>query len=121
MFELNGSETSWLVYADWLEDQNIDASNIRNFVHPINEWCYEIRFAGIGSVGGISDAWIAAFVTTGAFGSRNVGTEYDNPNIAVINNNVGANLIRNFGVGTGILDVVGAGGDNDEVLHNDSH
>jgi hypothetical protein len=29
MFELNGSDTSWLVYADYLEDQDIDATHIR--------------------------------------------------------------------------------------------
>jgi uncharacterized protein (TIGR02996 family) len=32
MFEIDGSETTWLVYADYLEDQGIDASHIREGV-----------------------------------------------------------------------------------------
>jgi hypothetical protein len=39
MFQLN-CETDWLVYADWLEDQGLDAAHIRT---PgfVNNWCYE--------------------------------------------------------------------------------
>jgi uncharacterized protein (TIGR02996 family) len=29
MFDHDNSETSWLIYADWLQDQDIDSSNIR--------------------------------------------------------------------------------------------
>ena len=29
MFKLDGSEISWLIYCDWLEDQDIDAKHIR--------------------------------------------------------------------------------------------
>ena len=29
MFHLDGSETSWLIYCDWLEDQGINAQYIR--------------------------------------------------------------------------------------------
>jgi hypothetical protein len=32
MFDLNGSDTDWLVYADYLEDQGIDATHIREGV-----------------------------------------------------------------------------------------
>jgi hypothetical protein len=40
MFDLDGSETSWLVYADWLEDQGIEAAHIRT---PgfVCQWCYD--------------------------------------------------------------------------------
>ena len=50
MFTLDGSENSWLVYADWLEDQDIDARHIREPLF-VNNWRYEYRSgAGVGSV-----------------------------------------------------------------------
>jgi hypothetical protein len=36
-FMVDGSETSWLVYADWLEDQGLDARHIREPLF-VNEW-----------------------------------------------------------------------------------
>ena len=42
MFIIDNSQISWLVYADWLEDQGIDASHIRNFETDLtNQWIYE--------------------------------------------------------------------------------
>lgn len=43
MFHLNGSQTSWLVYADWLEDQGIPASHIREMAKEeiTNNFIYE--------------------------------------------------------------------------------
>jgi uncharacterized protein (TIGR02996 family) len=40
VFDLDGSETSWLVYADWLEDQGLDASNIRE-PGEVNDWYFQ--------------------------------------------------------------------------------
>jgi hypothetical protein len=48
MFELDGSETSWLVYADWLEDQGIDAAHIRESV-DINHFCHEPYSGNVGA------------------------------------------------------------------------
>jgi hypothetical protein len=39
LFTIDGSETSWLVYADWLEDQGLDATHIREPVE-VNWWYY---------------------------------------------------------------------------------
>ncbi len=51
MFSVNGSDTDWLVYADYLEDQGIDASHIREgIVHQQPNWTYEgIGEDGVGS------------------------------------------------------------------------
>ena len=35
MFKLDGSEVSWLVYADWLEDQDLPAQHIRDYFKNI--------------------------------------------------------------------------------------
>jgi hypothetical protein len=43
MFRLDGSETSWLVYADWLEDQDLDARHIREPLF-VNSWTYEANY-----------------------------------------------------------------------------
>jgi hypothetical protein len=48
MFELDGSETSWLVYADWLEDHDYDAISIREYVPTVNSWTYEFYRLGVG-------------------------------------------------------------------------
>jgi hypothetical protein len=33
MFDLNGSQTAWLIYADWLEDQDVPADHIREMAN----------------------------------------------------------------------------------------
>jgi hypothetical protein len=45
-FTLNGSDTDWLVYADYLEDQGIDSAHIREgVVDPqTNQFCKEYKF-----------------------------------------------------------------------------
>lgn len=45
MFKLDGSQTSWLVYADWLEDQGIPASYIRELAKEeiTQTWIYEVK------------------------------------------------------------------------------
>lgn len=45
-FHLNGSQISWMVYADWLEDQGIPANHIRELaINPItNQFCFEYSF-----------------------------------------------------------------------------
>jgi uncharacterized protein (TIGR02996 family) len=50
MFELNGSDTSWLVYADYLEDQDIDAAHIREGVADpqTNQWIVLYRRNNVG-------------------------------------------------------------------------
>jgi hypothetical protein len=61
MFHLDNSEFSWLVYADWLEDQDIDATHIRSLVvePTTNDWCYEyytlINRRNNGRIGGGTD------------------------------------------------------------------
>jgi uncharacterized protein (TIGR02996 family) len=52
IFHIDGSETSWLVYADWLEDQGFDARHIREpqFVHY---WSYDFDPTNNESVGTI--------------------------------------------------------------------
>ena len=47
MFKLDNSEISWLIYADWLEDQGIDASHIREELSNdkvIRAWHWEYDF-----------------------------------------------------------------------------
>jgi hypothetical protein len=59
-FDLDGSETSWLVYADWLEDQGFDAAHIRMpieipiwyFVNDIGSWQVGTRACVGNNVGG---------------------------------------------------------------------
>jgi hypothetical protein len=48
MFDLDGSETSWLIYADWLEDQGLDAEHIR-MPWMFNDYCYECVVVTNGS------------------------------------------------------------------------
>lgn len=78
MFELDGSHTSWLVYADFLDDHDLSSEGIReacveinSFVYePNNFWCWHSRCylpggqvvgfdTGVGykfkEVGGIAD------------------------------------------------------------------
>jgi hypothetical protein len=52
-FTVNGSDTDWLVYADYLEDQDIDAAHIREGVAETqsNQWIFEYRYFS-DSVGG---------------------------------------------------------------------
>lgn len=47
-FKIDGSQTTWLVYADWLEDQGIPAQHIRDLAnyHIVNTWCFEYRVTG---------------------------------------------------------------------------
>ena len=42
-------DEDWSVFADWLEDQDMDASDLRNEIAhpPTNGWCYESR-VGVG-------------------------------------------------------------------------
>jgi hypothetical protein len=48
MIDLDGSETSWLVYADWLEDHDLDAAHIREPLF-VNGWFFEFHDAwGVG-------------------------------------------------------------------------
>jgi hypothetical protein len=61
MFLLN-CETSWLVYADWLEDHDLDATHIRE-PGTVNAWHYE---SVDNSVGGYDFR----------YGLENVGTEH---------------------------------------------
>ena len=48
MFKLDGSEVSWLIYADWLEDQGLKSQYIRDRLNEIqiNDWCFEYRNTG---------------------------------------------------------------------------
>jgi hypothetical protein len=52
IFTVNGSETDWLVYADYLEDQGTDSTHIREGVaNPYtNQWFSEVsgHYAGAG-------------------------------------------------------------------------
>ena len=66
MFKLDGSEISWLVYADWLEDKGISANHIREFTNnpTTNQFHFEYscmsyactctvdKFSAVGSYGG---------------------------------------------------------------------
>jgi hypothetical protein len=61
MFDLDGSETSWLVYADYLEDQDIDASHIRESIaNPcIDQWCQDsqgFNNSGVGVDSGVGNS-----------------------------------------------------------------
>lgn len=52
MFKLDGSQTAWLIYADWLEDQNLPANFIREAACEIEtNWWYREYLSG-GGVGG---------------------------------------------------------------------
>ena len=49
--KLDGSQTTWLIYADWLEDQDIDGSAIREHVlnDKSNQWFTETHYWTVGS------------------------------------------------------------------------
>jgi hypothetical protein len=47
VFQLDGSETSWLVYADYLEDQGVDSRHIREG-WQVNDWHREMRSDCVG-------------------------------------------------------------------------
>lgn len=70
MFKLDGSETSWLVYADWLEDRGIDATCIRSFEDNVNQWHHEfldrLRVCKVGS--GVNWGTIGGWVGNGGLG-----------------------------------------------------
>ena len=44
MFKLDGSETGWLIYADWLEDQDINAKHIRETLSQLPTRYWEVDF-----------------------------------------------------------------------------
>jgi hypothetical protein len=48
-FLLDGSETSWLVYADYLEDQGLDAKHIRE-PGIVNTWHFAYHKSYVGSI-----------------------------------------------------------------------
>ena len=62
MFHLDGSEISWLVYADWLEDHDIDSSHIRKFEQENCSWHYEYRnnrcVIGVGPIVDVLDVGV---------------------------------------------------------------
>jgi uncharacterized protein (TIGR02996 family) len=86
MFELNGSDTDWLVYADYLEDQGIDAAHIREGVadpQP-NQWHHEhttyddfIREES-ELVGDITPFFMLTYNMTEIGGIHNVGVSVGN-------------------------------------------
>jgi hypothetical protein len=50
MINLDGSHEAWLIYSDWLEDQDNElCRQIRSDLEDeINNWCYEYRYSGVG-------------------------------------------------------------------------
>jgi hypothetical protein len=104
MFDLNGSEVSWLIYADWLEDQDISSGNMRELaVDPPLADCFfeeliDYQIMGMSLVGSIghlvgpsdemTDQWNDNFILylpemytqAGGFHpirNRGVGTDFD--------------------------------------------
>ena len=96
-FKLDGSEITWLVYADWLEDQGINSQHIRESICEIKtEQFHEIVFshmpmipdmnveaygthAGSGYSGRTQHDYVGVskrrgFVAGGSFWVANVGT-----------------------------------------------
>lgn len=59
MFKLDGSQTSWLVYADWLEDQEKPANHIRDLATEIkiSDWVYESPPDQAESIGNVGFSW----------------------------------------------------------------
>lgn len=88
MFKLDGSQTSWLVYADWLEDQGIDSSQLRycianepvtNTFHwefPLTEIEQKRGIVKLSKVGGLN----SYFHLSDLISNDGVGTDdyYDN-------------------------------------------
>jgi hypothetical protein len=93
MFHLDGSETSWLVYADWLDDNDKISAHIREpmFVIPSNtNWhSYEMVFNIVGS------NW------------TKIGSEFVGKVGAEWNNEVGSSNMRINRIGSGQGDQVG--------------
>jgi hypothetical protein len=90
MINLDGSHESWLIYSDWLEDQDDSLCHqIRSDLEDdINNWIYEYRFP-LGVGGG--------FTATGGFSAVGVS--------------VGGGFIRGrvLGTGVGVGNVSGGG------------
>lgn len=80
MFKLDGSQTTWLVYADWLEDQGIPAAHIREAANEIpylyenNYWDYSFRGNKMPGWGRIGGGWIGLFNCVGARQTSHAGT-----------------------------------------------
>ncbi len=98
MFELNGSETDWLVYAEYLEDQGIDAIHIREgVVNPqTNQWMSESGTAGKVGMGFI-------FKNVGCYTSEKAGSIYS------FNDAVGTQNVNEEFAGSGLKPNVGSG------------
>ena len=83
-FRVDGSWVSWLVYADYLDDNELDGSIIRELVEDLqtNQWYWESRYrinnggfgvgsdygvVGVGYVGGNSndDVGSIGFISAG--------------------------------------------------------
>ena len=60
MIRLDGSQTSWLIYADWLEDQGIPANHIRDMAIDFfsSGWFYEYTPNTIHRVGSLGNSAI---------------------------------------------------------------
>ena len=108
-FKLNGSDTDWLVYADYLEDQGIDATHIREGVEKlqVNDWIesfylfmdlnnkmhYAFDIGGIGFNHGVG----TNTVTGGLSVNHGVGTN----TVSLAANGVGGADLFNYCVGGG--------------------
>lgn len=88
MFYLNGSDTNWLVYADYLEDQGIDATHIREGVAEqiINTWCFS--YHNFGFVGDNCNL-VGAYGTVGAIDYNYFVDPYDNVGCYRVSSGVG--------------------------------
>ena len=86
-FHLDGSEISWLVYADWLEDQDKDSCGIREFSKEpiIYNWVADsLPTDYFNLVGGRQPDWLKRNLENFAL----VGTTYIT-SIFIAGNNVG--------------------------------
>jgi hypothetical protein len=92
-FTIDGSETSWLVYADWLEDHDLNAAHIREPLF-VNDFCYEFK-AHNNEVGSNVDGHVGPRL------NGTVGTEAANCRHCY----VGANNEGYFGVGVGFYPI----------------
>lgn len=95
-FQLNGSDTSWLVFADYLEDNGIDATHIREGVAELqkNEWVCECCYHGVG-VGFKDYSGVGVIGAVGGGFINSIGW----PNVTI--KDVGCYDQRNNGVGGG--------------------
>ena len=97
MFKLDGSEISWLVYADWLEDQN-KPNFIRSLLseYQLNNWCFE--YTTLSSDVGSFCSWsIPIEHRVGGFFKDSVGAHHnDSLNYPF----VGVSTMNNVGVNT---------------------